>query len=395
MDTGERFGHRKVVIVNLTMCKQTFFCIRPKSLLVFVVLLTISLKNYPADNVILITLDGLRWQEVFRGLDVRLASNKEYVDQSELLMNQFWRESEAGRAETLLPFLHNTVFSKGSYVGNRSVGSCAAVSNPWHFSYPGYSEILSGVVSEAIDSNSKIPNPETTVLEFLDKLPDYQGKTAAFASWDVFPYIFNVARSGLHVNAYGLEPNPADDSERFLNNLYLNIPTPWPTVRNDAFTHQYAIYYLRREKPRFLYIGYGETDDFAHDGKYDEYILAAHRTDQFIQEIWDMVQSTNGYRDNTVLFVTVDHGRGEEPIETWMHHASGFSNSGQYKNSVEGSEAVWMAAIGPGIATAGLIETGGNCLTSNRIAATLLEVLGEDYQRINSAMGAPLQEFLE
>ncbi|MEO1982643.1 MAG: DUF1501 domain-containing protein, partial [Fuerstiella sp.] len=53
---------------------------------------------------------------------------------------------------------------------------------------------------------------------------------------------------------------------------------------------------------------YGETDDFAHDGKYDEYILAAHRTDRFIREIWDIVQSTNGYRDNTVLFVTVDHG---------------------------------------------------------------------------------------
>ena len=108
-----------------------------------------------------------------------------------------------------------------------------------------------------------------------------------------------------------------------------------------------------------------------------------------------MVQSTNGYRDNTVLFVTVDHGRGEEPVETWMHHASGFSNSGQHNNGVEGSEAVWMAAIGPGIATAGLIETGGNCLTSNRIAATLLEVLGEDYQRINSTMGAPLREFLK
>ena len=74
MDAGERIAHRKVVIANLTMCKQTFFCIRPKSLFVFIVLSTISLKNYPADNVILITLDGLRWQEVFRGLDIRLVS---------------------------------------------------------------------------------------------------------------------------------------------------------------------------------------------------------------------------------------------------------------------------------------------------------------------------------
>ena len=377
------------------MYRRLLFCIRPKDTFVFLLLFVFSMNAFPADNVIFITLDGLRWQEVFRGIDARLARNEEYVRQSNLLMNRFWRETADERAETLLPFLHNIVFSKGSYVGNRDVSSCAAVSNPWHFSYPGYSEILTGVVSDAVNSNSKKPNPEVTILELLDKLPVYQGKTAAFASWDVFPFIFNVDRSGLHDNAFEPEPFPATDAERFLNELYRNIPTPWPTVRNDAFTHQYAVYYFHRERPRFLYISYGETDDFAHDGKYDEYILAAHRTDRFIREIWTMVQSTDGYRDNTVLFVTVDHGRGEEPIETWMHHASALSDNSRYREGIKGSDEVWMAAIGPGISKAGLITTRDNCLTSNRIGATLLEVLGEDYQIINPEMGAPLKEFLD
>lgn len=364
-------------------------------------LLTSSLPVQAADNVVLITLDGLRWQEVFSGIDRRLAEHDEYSLKQNELMTRFWRNSPTDRAQRLLPFLHDTVFAGGTVVGNRNAGSCAAVNNPWYFSYPGYSEILTGVVNESIDSNGKNYNPERTIHELLEQMPSYRDSTGAFASWDVFPYIFNVPRSGIHVNAFSPEPNPGNEFEELLNTLHTDIPTPWPTVRNDAFTHHYAMSWFRRQRPRLLYIAYGETDDFAHDGSYDEYILAAHRTDRFIAEIWDMVQSTEGYRDNTVLFITVDHGRGYDPIETWQHHASERSLDGymqslaQYESGIVGSEATWMAAIGPGISDQGLVTTGNDCLTNDRIAATLLEVLGIDYTELNPDMGAPLTEFLE
>jgi hypothetical protein len=173
--------------------------------------------------------------------------------------------------------------------------------------------------------------------------------------------------------------HPVGEFEQELNRLHKDIPTPWPTVRNDAFTHHFALSYLRREQPRLLFISYGETDDFAHDGKYDEYILAANRTDGFIREVWETLQSIPNYRENTVLFITVDHGRGEEPLETWLHHASKRSLDGymsslaQYEEGIVGSEATWMAAMGPGISDSGLIATGERCVTSDRIAATLLQ----------------------
>ena len=66
----------------------------------------------------------------------------------------------------------------------------------------------------------------------------------------------------------------------------------------------------------------------------------------------------------------------------------------QYEDGIVGSEAVWMASIGPGIPAHGLVATGDECLTSNRIAATLLKLLGEDYKLVNSEMGPPMQEFL-
>lgn len=373
-----------------------------KTYSVLLILLVInSMPARAADNAVLITIDGLRWQEVFRGLDYALATHEEYSPQSELLLQRFWTDSADERTRRLLPFLHDTVFSEGAVIGNRDSGSCARLSNPWYFSFPGYSEILTGVVNEAINSNAKVPNPEQTIHELLEAAPAWQGRTAAFASWDVFPYIFNVERSGIHVNAFAPAQAPVGDHEEWLNTLYADIPTPWPTVRNDAFTHHYALSWLARERPRLLYISYGETDDFAHDGRYDEYILAAHRTDRFIREVWEALQASEGYRDNTVLFIAVDHGRGEMPLETWQHHASKRSLDGymqslaQYEDGIVGSEAVWLAAMGPGIAPRGLVPTGSDCVSNDRIAATLMELLGEDYRDYNPAMGAPLIEVLQ
>ena len=344
-------------------------------------------KSFAAENIVLITFDGLRWQEVFNGIDRRIATHKDFSPQSEIIMRRFWRSSPQERAKLLLPFMHDIMFKEGTYIGDRKSGSCAEVTNQRNFSYPGYSEILTGVVNETINSNDKFPNPEQTFLELLNGNEKYLGKSAAFASWDVFPSIFNVNRSGLHVNAFSLQKDsePEDQFEEFLTQLQNRIPTPWSTVRHDAFTHYYALSYLQRVRPKVLFISYGETDDFAHDGKYDQYILAANRTDSFIQEIWDTIQTTEGYRDNTVLFVSVDHGRGELPLETWRYHGE----------EIAGSEAVWIAAMGPNISNSGLINTGSECVGSNGIAATLLKILGEDYMKLNPKMGSPIGHFLE
>ena len=373
---------------------------RTAYLLTLVLLGIMNGVAHSADNAVLITLDGMRWQEVFGGLDESLARHEEYSPQSELIVSRFWRASPMERARVLMPFLHNTVFTQGTVVGDRNAQSCARVSNNLNFSYPGYSEIFTGVVNPAIDSNSKIPNPERTLLELLQSSPEFGDRTAAFGSWDVFPAIFNVERSGLYVNAFDKAAAPLNSEEDLLNRIMDDMPPRWPSVRNDVFTHYFARNWLKTRQPRITIIAYGETDDFAHDGLYDEYVLAANRSDRFINEIWDLIQSDPVYRDRTVLFITTDHGRGYEPIETWQHHASKQSLTGymqslaHYEEGILGSEAVWMAAIGPGVPARGLVTTTTECLSSNRIAATLLKLLGEDYRDYNPAMGKPLEVFL-
>ena len=368
----------------------------------FLVLLCSSAVSLAAEKILLVTLDGLRWQELFTGIDESLLNSEEFTKSEDALRKDYWDDIPERRAPKLMPFMHGTVFKQGAFVGDLRHGSCAEVSNRKNFSYPGYSEILTGVVDHSIDSNDKVPNANKSFIELLRDSgnKDRFNSAAAFTSWDVFPSILNVERSGLYVNAFGPLNVIANEKEQRIQSFYFDTPQPWTNVRNDVFTHRYALEYLEREQPDVLFISYGETDDFAHDGKYHEYIWAANRTDRFIGEIWATLQRLDAYRDNTTLFITTDHGRGQLPLESWQHHSPTAPEHAEqdslirYAQGIAGEEAVWMAAIGPDINTRGAIITPNGCLTSDRIAATLLHTLGIDFRSLNPNMGAPLREFL-
>ncbi|MEC7754080.1 MULTISPECIES: sulfatase-like hydrolase/transferase [Roseivirga] len=327
--------------------------------------------QYKTENVFIITLDGLRWQELYTGADEQLIGNKTYVGNAEELRELFWRENPAERREVLMPFFWNTLAKEGQLLGNRELGSLVNCTNNMWFSYPGYNEILTGKADdERINSNAKIQNPNETILEFAHKQKGFEGKVAAFGSWDVFPYIINEERSGVPVNA-GFEKStdePLSEKEQFLNKLQDEIPSPWGGVRLDAFTHHFAMEYVKKHSPRLVYIAYGETDDFAHDGEYDHYLKSARQTDQFIKEIWEYIQSTPQYKDKTTLIITTDHGRGTEPLDTWRSHGT----------DIKGADQIWMAAIGPDTPALGEVKTGQ--YYQNQVAATVAKLLGLNYQ---------------
>ncbi|HEY5692125.1 MAG TPA: hypothetical protein VIS49_11755 [Cyclobacteriaceae bacterium] len=82
-----------------------------------------------------------------------------------------------------------------------------------------------------------------------------------------------------------------NEKEKLINELIHEIPNPLGDVRLDAFTCHYAFEYLKREKPKMRYISFDETDDFAHQGKYDLYLEGAHYTDAMIELLWKWLQS--------------------------------------------------------------------------------------------------------
>lgn len=332
------------------------------------------------EYVFLLTFDGLRWEELFGGADDSLIVDKRFVDDPAALKERFWAATPEARRKKLMPFFWNTIAKEGVLLGNRRAGSKVDCTNEHWFSYPGYGEILSGFADPAINSNDKKPNPNETVLEWLHKKKAFQGRIAAFASWDVFPFILNEARSGIPVNA-GFEPVENEHltwREQFLNQLQGEIPSPWSSVRLDAFTHHYAMEYLRQYHPRVLYLAYGETDDFAHDGEYDQYLKSAYQTDQWIKALWEYVQRDPVYRGKTTFLLTTDHGRGDRPKSEWTSHG----------NSIEGAGAIWIAAIGPDTPALGEVQSPGQYY-QNQVAATLAALLGHTYDADGRA-GAPL-----
>lgn len=328
-------------------------------------------KASDTENVFLITLDGLRWQELFTGADPRLIANPEYVNDTTQLKALFWRATPEERKKALMPFFWSVIDLQGQLYGNRLEGSNVNLTNPHWFSYPGYNEILTGYGDECIDSNAKRPNPNRTVLEFIHQQTGYKGKVAAFGSWDVFPYIINEERSGIPVNA-GYETATGSSltaMEQALNTLQPVVPGHWSSVRMDAFTHHYALEYLKKNKPKVLYVAYGETDDFAHDGNYGEYLKAAYRTDQFIKGLWEWTQSNDKYKGKTTFIITTDHGRGTDPIDAWRSHG----------NEIKGADEVWLAVIGPDTPSLQHAETKGQYY-SNQIAPTIAAFLGLAYK---------------
>ncbi len=339
-----------------------------KLLVCFAVGLTISLlsfsQSHKTENVVIVTLDGMRWQEVFGGADSVLINTEKYAHDTADLKTKFWSPDSLERRQKLFPFLWSTIASGGQLYGNRHYGNFINNANPYWFSYPGYNEIFTGYPDTAVNSNDKIENKNTNVLEFINKQKGYEGKVAAFSTWDVFPYILNAKRSGLYVNS-DVDSLPFKSPQFDIINQIQFLTTKPIGVRPDVLTYIAGKEYLKEYKPKVLYIAFDETDDFAHGGYYDQYLGSAHAEDAMIKDLWTTLQSLPQYKDKTTLIITCDHGRGDEIKDQWRDHGQ----------KVQGSNQIWFAAIGPDTKATGE-QKGPNQLYQKQIAATIASLLG-------------------
>lgn len=342
-------------------------------------LLSLALLVPPASsrNVVVVTLDGMRWQEVFGGAD-REYFKKTSEGKPSATETRFWRDDVQARRDVLMPFLWGTIAAQGTVFGDPTKQSRVHLTNGLWFSYPGYSEMLSGVADPRVDSNDKTPNPNVTVLEWLNGRPGFAGKVHAVGDWDVLPFILNVDRSKLPVGSNARPvPSPRTERERAIDDLTADLPPYWDGVVFDAPVMQAALEALRSRQPRVLYVMLGETDEWAHGGRYDLYLDAAWRADRFLATLWKTLQSLPAYRGTTTLLVTTDHGRGAT-TKDWSDHG----------RDVPAAETTWLAAIGPGVAERGVRQ--GVTVTTSQLAATIAAVVGENYRAAFPAAAAPL-----
>ena len=121
-----------------------------------------ELINTKTPKLVIVTIDGLRWQEAFGGADEKLLNNKDFVSNIDNLTARFWNTDKQERKNRLMPFLNNVIGKNGVIIGDRNNDSEMSLTNKQHFSFPGYNEIFTGKVDDNLTSNAKILNPNIT-----------------------------------------------------------------------------------------------------------------------------------------------------------------------------------------------------------------------------------------
>jgi len=297
-----------------------------------------------APNLFIITIDGIRWQEVFLGLDEGIAATDAYTGDAVLLRQMYGGESRQESRSRLMPFLWNIIAKRGQIYGNRTYENHVNVANWYKFSYPGYNEMLTGNADPRLIPNTPVANENVNVLEFINSQPGYTGKVAAFTSWNIFPFILNEQRCNFYINSGYEALDRKDTVSEMIDSLQRFIRKKGHT-RHDEITYLAAREYIKQEHPKVLLVSFGEADEYAHHGEYDNYIRSIANTDRMIGELWAMIQADPFYRNNTTFLITTDHGRGKKKT-TWTDHLF----------LIRGSGAIWLAMMGPDILPFGEIK---------------------------------------
>ena len=329
-----------------------------------------SQSDTVSPNIFIITTDGFRWQEDFNGADSLILNNPHYVKDTALLKQMFWDTSVDERRKMLMPFVWKTLAKQGAVYGNRNYDNKVSVANPYRFSYAGYNEIFTGYADNSIIANRKKYNSNQTVLDFLNDQPEYKNKVAAFTSWNLFEYIFNKKESAIYLNSgyQTIAHDSLTEKEILANGVQQHAVDNLQSTRNDMLTFVTAKEYIQTQHPKVVYIGFGETDEYAHGGNYDEYLQSAHLFDEYLSQLWYLANKDPFYKNNTSFIITTDHGRGQKP-NTWVRHDM----------FTKGSSNIWLMTLGPKFETKGEVKINA-AIYNEQLAQTIARLLGYNFE---------------
>ena len=208
------------------------------------------------------------------------------------------------------------------------------------------------------------------MFEWLNHAREFRGRVAIYGTWNVYDNIFNRRRSGLVMQTGWTLPRKEHGTRRdaLLRQMFETTTRFDEEDAPNSFLQVPLIDYVKSGSPRVLFVGYGETDNWAHQGRYDLVLDSAHRFDHFVAQLWNTMQAMPAYRGTTTFIITTDHGRGSGLVE-WKEHGV----------EEKGSENIWIAVMGPD--TPALGERSAVApVAQAQIAATVAAFVGKDYR---------------
>jgi hypothetical protein len=264
-----------------------------------------KVENSP--KIVLVTIDGVRWQEMFEGTDLKLHKGRPLSSRE------------------ILPNVYHYFVDEGSAFGKDSLVSATG---KIYISLPGYLEMMRGHSTLDCITNACEPELKTTLLDFFENV-------AVFSSWDTVRKSATgnperiIMNSGRNYRTKRYDDLGLQDNKDFVCDI------GGEDYRPDSHTIVAVMSYLERDRPQFLWVSLGDTDEHAHKGNYKAYLSSIKKFDFFIGELIQM------YDENTVFIITTDHGRSED----WENH--GFDPE---------SGRVWLMIHGKGVHPRGFVK---------------------------------------
>lgn len=322
------------------------------------------------EAVVLVVLDGVRWQDVFVGADPVLAAQAKVP---------------ALHADSLMPHLHALVAERGAALGAPGQGAPMQASGPNYVSLPGYNEILSGRTVTACKDNDCDRTRAPTLMDEARAVARRSTDVAVIASWpkielacsaDPSTMVVSTGRSRVHH-----EELLRDDAilASWLDEGAKADPFPGKDdYRPDRYTAAIGLRYLETKRPRLMFLGLGEPDEYAHRDDYAGYLDSLRAADGTVGDLFDVLDRLGERGKHTTVFVTADHGRGRD----YRVHGKNFPESGR----------VWLVAAGGGVSARGLAHAArGHRLADVAPTIRLLLDLPAD---VSPLAGSPLDELL-
>lgn len=285
-------------------------------------------------TIVLVALDGVRWRDVFQGVEKSRARALGF------------RADEVLSARRLLPNL-SSLADSGLALGADGTGMTA--NGPGFVSLPGYLEMLTGSPTRCRDNDCESVSVSTIADELASEPGTGPLDVAVIASWEGIERAAAKEPQNLIVSA-GRHHGATRQRLRFdrvgtdlFDRGEKDGPGPGSgDFRRDRSTAAIAIHYLRTQRSRFLFIGLGETDEYAHKGDYRGYLEALTQADDAIGHVASILSDYERQGRRTTLIITTDHGRAPD----FAAHGS---------DTPAESGAVWMIAAGAGIPRSGRV----------------------------------------
>jgi hypothetical protein len=240
-------------------------------------------------------------------------------------------------------------------------GDAYEASGPDYVSLPRYAEMLTGRAGVCAN-NECDRRPEHTLADSFVDAGASMGEVAVIASWEKLELVASRDPSGVLISAGrhgGATCNLlATDTE--LGGLVKDAEDASPApgredYRPDGYTSALAMKYLEKDKPRFLFVALGDTDEYGHQDDYAGYLDALRTADAMVGETIRITSKWEAMGDETLILVTADHGRAEdfqdhgqaypESRRTWL---VGAASSGAPQLKRLGSEGR-LADIAPSV----------------------------------------------